>query len=397
MSDNLKGILDKKIGEYKIKVLLVDDQLIVGETVKRMLLENNEIEFYFCQQPTEAIKMAQEIEPTIILQDLIMPDIDGLTLVKFYRSHPKLKNIPIIILSSKEEATTKAEMFEKGANDYLVKLPDKIELIARIKYHSAAYINLLQRNEAYLSLEKSQKALANELNKAAEYVKTLLPEKISNDLLETYWEFIPSAQLGGDAFGYHWIDNDNFCFYLLDVCGHGVGSALLSVSAISNLRSQTLVADFTKPVEVITMLNKAYQMSEHNDLYFTIWYGVINFTTRELKYISAGHPPAFVIYNNEINELMNENFIIGGLPDFPFKESKIILPNNTDIFVFSDGAYEIEKKDGTFWTLNEAKQYILSNNTSNGEILNKLYEYVKTISEKVILDDDFSIMKIKLK
>lgn len=397
MSDNLKGILDKKIGEYKIKVLLVDDQLIVGETVKRMLLENNEIEFYFCQQPTEAIKMAQEIEPTIILQDLIMPDIDGLTLVKFYRSHPKLKNIPIIVLSSKEEATTKAEMFEKGANDYLVKLPDKIELIARIKYHSAAYINLLQRNEAYLSLEKSQKALANELNKAAEYVKTLLPEKISNDLLETYWEFIPSAQLGGDAFGYHWIDNDNFCFYLLDVCGHGVGSALLSVSAISNLRSQTLVADFTKPVEVITMLNKAYQMSEHNDLYFTIWYGVINFTTRELKYISAGHPPAFVIYNNEINELMNENFIIGGLPDFPFKESKIILPNNTDIFVFSDGAYEIEKKDGTFWTLNEAKQYILSNNTSNGEILNKLYEYVKTISEKVILDDDFSIMKIKLK
>ncbi len=397
MSDNLKGILDKKIGEYKIKVLLVDDQLIVGETVKRMLLENNEIEFYFCQQPTEAIKMAQEIEPTIILQDLIMPDIDGLTLVKFYRSHPKLKNIPIIILSSKEEATTKAEMFEKGANDYLVKLPDKIELIARIKYHSAAYINLLQRNEAYLSLEKSQKALANELNKAAEYVKTLLPEKISNDLLETYWEFIPSAQLGGDAFGYHWIDNDNFCFYLLDVCGHGVGSALLSVSAISNLRSQTLVADFTKPVEVITMLNKAYQMSEHNDLYFTIWYGVINFTTRELKYISAGHPPAFVIYNNEINELMNENFIIGGLPDFPFKESKIILPNNTDIFVFSDGAYEIEKKDGTFWTLNEAKQYILSNNTSNGEILNKLYEYVKTISDKVILDDDFSKMKIKLK
>jgi len=397
MSDNLKGILDKKIGEYKIKVLLVDDQLIVGETVKRMLSENAEIEFYFCQQPTEAIKMAQEIEPTIILQDLIMPDIDGLTLVKFYRSHPKLKNIPIIVLSSKEEATTKAEMFEKGANDYLVKLPDKIELIARIKYHSAAYINLLQRNEAYLSLEKSQKALANELNKAAEYVKSLLPEKISNDLLETFWEFIPSAQLGGDAFGYHWIDNDNFCFYLLDVCGHGVGSALLSVSAISNLRSQTLSADFTKPSEVIGMLNKAYQMSEHNDLYFTIWYGVINFTTRELKYISAGHPPAFVIYNNEINELMNENFIVGGLPDFPFKESRIILPKNTDIFVFSDGVYEIEKKDGTFWTLNEAKQYILFNNTPNGDILYKLHEYVKSISEKEILDDDFSIIKIKLK
>jgi len=397
MSNNLKGILDKKIGEYKIKVLLVDDQLIVGETVKRMLSENNEIEFYFCQQPADAIKMAQQIEPTIILQDLIMPDIDGLTLVKFYRSHPKLKNIPIIVLSSKEEATTKAEMFEKGANDYLVKLPDKIELIARIKYHSAAYINLLQRNEAYLSLEKSQKVLANELNKAAEYVKSLLPEKISNDLLETFWEFIPSAQLGGDAFGYHWIDNDNFCFYLLDVCGHGVGSALLSVSAISNLRSQTLSADFTKPSEVIGMLNKAYQMSEHNDLYFTIWYGVINFTTRELKYISAGHPPAFVIYNNEINELMNENFIVGGLPDFPFKESRIILPKNTDIFVFSDGVYEIEKKDGTFWTLNEAKQYILFNNTPNGDILYKLHEYVKSISEKEILDDDFSIIKIKLK
>lgn len=222
-----------KKSEYKIKVLLVDDQMIVGEQVRRMLSQFEDIEYHFCQDPAQAINKAKEIQPTLILQDLVMPEIDGLTLVKFYRASMELKDVPIIVLSSKEEATTKAEMFEAGANDYIVKLPDKIELLARIRYHSGAYINLLQRNEAYNSLEKSQKALASELNKAGEYVISMLPEPLSTYELSTYWRFIPSAQLGGDSFGYHWLDKDNFAAYLLDVCGHGVGPALLSVSAMN--------------------------------------------------------------------------------------------------------------------------------------------------------------------
>ena len=83
------------------------------------------------------------------------------------------------MLSTKEEADTKAEAFARGANDYLVKLPDPVELIARIRYHSRGYIALLERREAYAALARSRKALQDELNKAADYVRSLLPERLT--------------------------------------------------------------------------------------------------------------------------------------------------------------------------------------------------------------------------
>ncbi len=152
----------KKLNEitsYRIRVLLVDDQPIIAEAVRRALAEED-IDFHYCQDPTNAVKMATELLPTIILQDLVMPEIDGLTMVKFYRASPVLLHVPIIVLSTKEEPEIKSKAFEFGANDYIVKLPDKMELVARIRYHSQSYINQKQRDEAFDALVKSQKELA---------------------------------------------------------------------------------------------------------------------------------------------------------------------------------------------------------------------------------------------
>lgn len=146
---------------YRITVLLIDDQPMISEAVRRALKDEEDIDFHYCQQPTNAIKMATEIRPTIILQDLVMPEIDGLMMVRFFRVNPETAQIPIIVLSVKEEAAVKSEAFSVGANDYLVKLPDKVELIARIRYHSRAYITQKQRDEAFQALQESQERLAS--------------------------------------------------------------------------------------------------------------------------------------------------------------------------------------------------------------------------------------------
>jgi phosphoserine phosphatase RsbU/P len=256
--------------QHQIKILLIDDQPIVATAIQRMLEPEKDILFHYCQDPSQALQTAAEVLPTVILQDLVMPDIDGLTLLKFFRRHPKFKDVPMIVLSSKEEAVTKAEAFALGANDYLVKLPDRIELIARIRYHSGGYINLLQRNEAYEALRSSQQLLASELASAADYVISLIPHPIHTGPIQTHWRFVPSTQLGGDCFGYHWVDHEHFAMYLLDVCGHGVGSALLSVSAFNTIRSHTLPnIDFREPEQVLSALNAAFLMEAHNNLYFT--------------------------------------------------------------------------------------------------------------------------------
>ena len=131
-----------------IVVLLIDDQRIIGESVRSMLESEPDIVFHFCQNPTEAVTKALEVQPTVILQDLVMPEVDGLELVRRFRVEKELAAVPLIVLSGTEEAEVKAEAFALGANDYMVKLPNALEVIARIRYHSQAYINLLEREVA---------------------------------------------------------------------------------------------------------------------------------------------------------------------------------------------------------------------------------------------------------
>ena len=119
---------------------------------------------------------------------------------------------------------------------------------------------LAERNQALDYLNK-------ELADAAEYVRSILPSPIDHEKLSVDWKFVPSASLGGDAFGYYWLDDDHFVVYLNDVSGHGVGAALLSVSVMNALRSQSLPdTDFKNPEQVLASLNVAFPSEEHNDM-----------------------------------------------------------------------------------------------------------------------------------
>ncbi|MBS7543472.1 diguanylate cyclase [Ancylobacter oerskovii] len=144
---------------YRSLVLLVDDQVLICEAVRRALLGEGDIDLHYCTNAHEAIRVAEELKPTVILQDLVMPGIDGLALVRHYRENPGTHAVPVIVLSAKDEAAIKSAAFQAGANDYLVKLPDRVELIARIRYHTRAYLDHLQRDAAYAALRESQRQL----------------------------------------------------------------------------------------------------------------------------------------------------------------------------------------------------------------------------------------------
>ncbi|OGU34105.1 MAG: response regulator [Ignavibacteria bacterium GWB2_35_6b] len=398
----VKRDISADLTEHKITVLLVDDQAIIGEAVRRMLAEEKDINFNFCQDPTKAIETANKLEPTVILQDLVMPDIDGLLLVKYYRANKSTSNIPLIVLSAKEDPKIKAEAFSLGANDYLVKLPDKVELIARIRYHSKGYINLLQRNEAYEAMLESQKLLSEEIAEAAAYVRSILPDTLTGEIT-TAWKFIPSTSLGGDAFGYHWIDENNFAMYLLDVCGHGVGAALLSISAMNVLRSGSLAnTNFLEPASVLFSINNAFPMEQQNNKFFTIWYGVYNRQTRELKYSSGGHPPSILIHGKNENEketleLRNKNLAIGYLPGFEFKSGSVIVEKFNKLFLYSDGVFEIKKPDGEMMQAVEFVELVskLPAEQNNVDVIHDTIRKIKGNDEP--FDDDFSILELTFK
>ena len=145
--------------DTSIHVLLVDDQAIIAEGLRRMLEDEKDIHLHYCDDPSQAIEQAIEVNATVILQDLVMPDIDGMTLVRFYKANNSTKDIPIIVLSSKEDPQIKSDAFSYGASDYLVKLPNQIELIARIRSHAKNYLMQLERDAAFFALREMKKQL----------------------------------------------------------------------------------------------------------------------------------------------------------------------------------------------------------------------------------------------
>lgn len=182
--------------EDPIAVLLIDDQPIVAEAVRRMVAPEPEINFYDCEDATQALQMAMELKPTVILQDLVMPEIDGLMLLRFFRANPATQEIPIIVLSIYEDPQLKAEAFANGANDYLVKLPDRIELIARIRYHSQAYINFLKRHQAELTqqynkeLERRVEERTAELRQALEHLQQTQTQLIQSEKMSSLGQLV---------------------------------------------------------------------------------------------------------------------------------------------------------------------------------------------------------------
>jgi diguanylate cyclase (GGDEF)-like protein len=156
------AVMDSNLSatSYSSMVLLVDDQAMVAEALRRLLHDKPEIDLHYCSDPIDAVRLANEIKPHVILQDWVLPSIDGLNLLHLFRSNPSTAETPIIILSSEESPEIKSQAFSAGANDYLVKLPDKIELIARVQYHAKAHLSRVQRDEAFRTLRESQQKLS---------------------------------------------------------------------------------------------------------------------------------------------------------------------------------------------------------------------------------------------
>ncbi|MGV7224905.1 MAG: PP2C family protein-serine/threonine phosphatase [Nitrospinales bacterium] len=254
--------------------------------------------------------------------------------------------------------------------------------------HKRANAALLVRNQALTQLDK-------ELSEAAEYVRSMLPDPQKNDKICTEWQHFPSSSLGGDAFGYHWIDVENFAIYLLDVSGHGVGAALLSASVLNVLRSESLPnVDFKDPKQVLEALNVAFPSDENNDMFFTFWYSVYNTSDRSIIYASAGHPPALLFENEQkATKLKTANFIIGGIPDVSYQQEKHFIGKGASLFIFSDGVYEIEKHNGSMLSFNEYTSLLSDYMSDGSKSLQDLYNKTLKISKEQVFEDDYTILK----
>ncbi|GAB4212980.1 MAG: hypothetical protein OHK0012_08300 [Synechococcales cyanobacterium] len=260
-----------------------------------------------------------------------------------------------------------------------------------------AGLRLYQLNQ---DLQSQKRLLEAELAEAGKYVSSLLPEPWNADHknykgIQAQWQFLPSQQLGGDCFCYDWLDPDHLAIYLLDVSGHGVGAALLSVSVMNLLRSRSLSAtDFRDPSQVLRALNEAFPMSGHNEMYFTIWYGVYNPQQRQLVYASGGHPPALLVVGEQLLALRTPNLPLGMLSGIEFLSRTQKIPPQSHLYVFSDGVYEIADDTDQLWGLEKLSRFVQQHTLQSRDPLQALVDYAQKYSGNSHFADDFSILKI---
>ena len=215
-----------------MRVLLVDDQLIIVEAVRRMLAGHSDIEFHYVTDPRAARAAALRLRPSVILQDLVMQGGDGFDLIRSYMEDEVLRDVPVIVLSTKEEAKLKAHAFAVGAHDYLVKLPDELELVARIRHHSDGYISRLQRDAAWHSLRASQDELARaneELRRLAalDGLTGIANRRRFDEALQAEWQ---RGRRNGSPLALLLCDVDHFKLYN-DGLGHPAGDLCLKKTA----------------------------------------------------------------------------------------------------------------------------------------------------------------------
>jgi serine phosphatase RsbU (regulator of sigma subunit) len=235
-----------------------------------------------------------------------------------------------------------------------------------------------------------------DIQRAMSYVQSLLPPPLVDGPIRTEWMLRPSAQLGGDALGYQPLDDHTFSIYLIDVSGHGVGAAMLSVSVLNILREHALPAtDFKDPVQVLAMLNAMFQMDRHDDQYFTMWYGVYDSLERTLTYATAGHHPGYLVpsQRDHTRPLKTSGPVIGATPDARFHGEGIRVAPGSVLYLFSDGVFEVRTAQGQ-WRLADFVPLLLQPIGADGSECRRIYSEVKSVCGSAPSDDDFSLLVV---
>jgi len=254
--------------------------------------------------------------------------------------------------------------------------------------------------ETRQQLVDTQEKLNREFADAAKYVRLMLPPPLHGEEIVD-WEFHPSTHLGGDGLGYRRINDDLLAIYVLDVTGHGLGSALLAVTALELLRSRAAQMDFSKPAQVVDRLNRTFQMKDHAGKFFSVWYGVYSRSARQITYANAGHPPALLVTRNkdktELIKTQPGGPVLGIMPEIDAPETTVDFTSASELYLFTDGLYELTDPKGGRGSYDEFLAYLETQVHQGKPTWDTMLQWLDRARDKQAIDDDVSLLRFAVK
>jgi phosphoserine phosphatase RsbU/P len=298
-----------------------------------------------------ALLAAGRDPPDLILLDINMPEMNGYEVCARLKADDKLKGIPVIFISALTEPLDKVKAFATGGVDYLTKPFQMEELHARVETHLKIRRLQVELEEANARLAQVNGRMSRDLTAAAKIQRTFLPRAVPAVAgVDFAWRYQPCDELAGDGLNIIPLGGGRVGVYILDVSGHGVSSALLSVTLSRLLSppsepSSILIhnhdvldrLDVTRPAEVADLLNRLFPFDAATVQFATLMYGVLDVATGDFRYVCAGHPgPIHLPAGGPPVILETPGYPIG-LAEEPYCEQCVHLTPGDRLYLYSDG------------------------------------------------------------
>ncbi len=334
-------------------VLIVDDN-DVNRAVLRTMLGDAGYELTEAANGTDALQAARERQPDLILLDVMMPGLDGYATCAELKRDPETRDVPVIFLSALAQTADRVRGLELGALDWVTKPFDRSEVLVRVRNQIRIATLTQQLCSTNRELVAQADVLREDLAAAADIQRSLIPRSPpALPEIEAAWRFFPCDSVGGDIFHLTPLDEDHLALSIVDVSGHGVPAAMVTVSVAQSLSPHAgLVVrpagsgDITPPRRVLELLDREYPF-ERFEKFFTIGYAVLDLATGVLRYSGAAHPYPAVLRRNGTVELLEEGGTIIGLDGaVPFVEGKTTLERGDRLFLYTDGVIELQRPGG---------------------------------------------------
>ncbi len=351
-------------------LLVVDDDEANRDMLSRRL-ERKGFAVAVAEDGNRAIEMVRERSFDLVLLDVLMPGLSGLEVLRELRRAYPATELPVIMATALSESDDVVEALQLGANDYVSKPLDFPVVLARIE----AQLSLKRAVEDAMRLERSleqrnndltevnnrlaevNRRMRRDLNAAARIQETFLPRGEPRLPGARFaWHYRPCEELAGDGLNVFDLDDRHAAVYVFDVSGHGVASALLSVSLSRELSPPSDPASMLRPdaVEgrivqaggpmspavVADALNRMFPFDEATEQYFTMVYGVLDGVTGEFRYVSAGHPGLAHLPTAAQGRIVDVRGFPIGLAMHPYEEQSLTMSPGDRIFLYSDGIPE---------------------------------------------------------
>jgi sigma-B regulation protein RsbU (phosphoserine phosphatase) len=389
-----------------LRIVVADDEPDMRDYFRKILPRLGHSVVGAAENGLKLVEMCRTLQPDLVITDIKMTEMDGIEAsLALYQERP----VPVILVSAHHDPAMIKRAEADHIMGYLVKpvrQSDLEPIIALAVWRRRMEEELRQAKEA---AERAYERIDHDVRLAAQFQRALLPRKLPVVKgVRFAWEFCPCEQLAGDGLNVFWLDNQHLGLYLLDVSGHGVAAALLSVTLarlLSPLLNQSALLRspqgdhdeywLVSPSEVAAQLNQWLLTNSEGEQYFTLVYGILDVRSLRLSYVSAGHPALLhAPAGGEPVFLRTPGFPIGCLPDASYTDMDLQLAPGDRLFLYSDGIVETGSAAAAPFGPARLREAI------NGKGSNDVGADCKRILEQVLAwssnapDDDLSILAV---